>query len=177
MPHQLMKGKLMSKQASPKMEPLAESLGFLIGHTNLLKDRLLDKHLEPEDITAGQAKALFNIYRFNKTRPCDIGKSLGVDNSAITRMLDRLEKKGLIQRTPAPEDRRALIIGLTDKGYETIERALPLAGNAIAELAHALTDEEQSQLKHCLRKILVASGCAFAQEHYSVPDSSADQQE
>ena len=30
----------MSKQESGKMEPLAESLGFLLGHTNLLKDRL-----------------------------------------------------------------------------------------------------------------------------------------
>ena len=167
----------MSKQESGKMEPLAESLGFLLGHTNLLKDRLLDKHLEPEDITAGQAKALFNIYRFNKNRPSDIGKSLGVDNSAITRMLDRLEKKELIKRYPAPEDRRAQLIELTDKGNETIERAMPLAKDAIAELTHALTEEEKSQLKHCLRKILASSGCAFAKEHYSVPDPSSESQD
>ena len=166
----------MSKQESIDMPPLAESLGFLLGHSNLLKDRLLDKHLEPEDITAAQAKVLSNIYRFNKNRPCDIGKSLGVDNSAITRMLDRLEKKELILRFPDPEDRRAQLIGLTEKGSETIFRAMPLAANAIDELTHNLTGEEKDQLKHCLRKILVSSGCTFAKEHYSVPDSSGKQE-
>lgn len=166
----------MSKQPLIDMPPLAESLGFLLRHSNLLKDRLLDKHLEQEDITAAQAKALFNIFRFNKNRPCDIGKSLGVDNSAITRMLDRLEKKELIRRFPDPEDRRAQLIGLTEKGYETIRKGMPLVTNAMDELTHNLTEEEQTQLKHCLRKILVSSGCAFAKEHYSVPEKSGQQE-
>ena len=81
------------------------------------------------------------------------------DGSAITRMLDRLEKKDLIKREAAPEDRRALQIYLTDKGQETLERALPLAREALAELTQVLNEQEVELLKGLLTKILSASGC------------------
>lgn len=61
----------------------------------------------------------------------------------------------MILRFPDPEDQLAQLIGLTEKGSETIFRAMPLAANAIDELTHNLTGEEKDQLKHCLRKILV----------------------
>jgi MarR family multiple antibiotic resistance transcriptional regulator len=156
----------MSKQKSSSCEilNLAENVSFLLGNTNLLKDRLLDQHLAEEDITAAQAKALFKMHFFNINRPSDICKSLGVDGGAVTRMLDRLEKKELITRSPDPSDRRSLLIAVTDKGRDVIERSMPLAVNAQKELVSALTDDEIQQLKQTLRKILLASGspCALA---------------
>ncbi len=149
----------MSKQELVKLINPTDSLGFLLGQSNLLKDKLLDKYLEKEDITSAQAKALFNIGYFGQSRACDIGKHMGVDGSAITRMLDRLEKKDLIKREAAPEDRRALQIYLTDKGQETLERALPLAREALAELTQVLNEQEVELLKGLLTKILSASGC------------------
>ena len=153
----------MSMQSKSPCEilNLAENVSFLLGTTNLLKDRLLDQHLAEEDITAAQIKALFKMHFFNINRPSDICKSLGVDGGAVTRMLDRLEKKELITRSPDPNDRRSLLIAVTDKGREVIDRAMPLAVNAQKELVSALTDDEIQQLKVILRKILVAAGSTW----------------
>ena len=141
---------------------LQDNIGFLLGHSSQLKDRLLDQHLMALDITATQAKVLFHLYRCNINRPCDVGKALNVDNSAVTRMLDRLEKKSLIQRVPDPEDRRAIKIELTDKGLDVIGDATPLALCAIEELTQALTVEEIQQLRHCLQKILAPTMTEYA---------------
>ena len=161
----------MSKQnpSSYEILNLAENVSFLLGTTNLLKDRLLDQHLAEEDITAAQIKALFKMHFFNINRPSDICKSLGVDGGAVTRMLDRLEKKELITRSPDPNDRRSLLIAVTDKGREVIDRAMPLAVNAQKELVSALTDDEIQQLKVTLRKILVAAGSTCGLPKASFP--------
>ncbi len=136
---------------------LLESLGFLLGKSCHIKDRLLDQHLIPEDITSTQAKVLFQIYHFKFDRPSQIGKSLNVDNSAITRMLDRLEKKGLIERAQDPNDRRSIVIHITASGVEVVKRALPLARSAINELTQALSEVEIAQLRHCLTKIVTSA--------------------
>lgn len=168
----------MSKQNNSSFEiiNLAENVSFLLGNTNLLKDRLLDQHLAEEDITAAQAKALFKMHFFNINRPSDICKSLGVDGGAVTRMLDRLEKKELITRSPDPSDRRSLLIAVTDKGREVIDRAMPLAVNAQQELVSALTDDEIQQLKVTLRKILLAAGstCVLAKASFPATELKED---
>lgn len=135
---------------------LAENIGFLLGHASLLKDRILDRHLAQEDITASQAKVLFYIYMFDISRPCEMVKTLGVDGSAVTRMLDRLEKKDLIAREIDPSDRRSQRVVLTEKGEATIKKARPLALVGLDELTSSLTDTEVSQLKSALKKILSA---------------------
>ncbi|ASA55989.1 MarR family winged helix-turn-helix transcriptional regulator [Vibrio gazogenes] len=141
-----------------KPEYIFENLGFLLTKAGQIKDRILDAHLMPEDITSTQCKVLFKISLFDCDRPSLIGKSLNVDNSAITRTLDRLAKKDLIQRLPDPNDRRSIRVALTKKGDEVVQRALPLAMNSLDELTQSLTQEELDQLHHCLKKI-VLSGC------------------
>jgi MarR family transcriptional regulator, multiple antibiotic resistance protein MarR len=141
---------------------LQDNIGFLLGHSSQLKDKLLDQHLMALDITATQVKVLFHIYRCHTNRACDVGKALNVDNSAVTRMLDRLEKKSLIQKIPDVEDRRAINIELTEKGLEIIASATPLALNAIEELTKVLTNEEVQQLRHCLQKILAPTMTEYA---------------
>ena len=140
---------------------LFDNLGFLIGQTNHIKDRLLEQHLASamleEEITATQAKVLFQIYKFQSYRPSDIGKMLNVDKSSITRMVERLEKKALLERKPDPEDRRSCLLYLTDKGRAMVSQSLPLALNALNELEQALSDEEKAQLRHCLQKIIQSS--------------------
>lgn len=132
------------------------NIGFLLSNASLLKDRVLERHLAKEDITASQAKVLFYIYMYGISRPCEICKTLGVDGSAVTRMLDRLEKKELVAREVDPTDRRSQIVQLTAKGEETIHRARPLAVNALDEFTASLNADEIEQLKRTLTKILSA---------------------
>ncbi|MEL0638281.1 MarR family transcriptional regulator [Marinomonas sp. TI.3.20] len=137
-------------------ETLLTNLGFLLGKSAQIKDRFLDQYLAVEEITSSQVKVLFTLF-FNKNqRSSDIGKALNVDSSAITRMLDRLEKKDLIKRMVDPNDRRSTLIELTDKGKTVASRAIPLANNAIDKLTECLSAKEKQNLQHCLSKIVDA---------------------
>ncbi|HII93925.1 MAG TPA: MarR family transcriptional regulator [Methanosarcina sp.] len=50
--------------------------------------------------------------------PSTIGKYTGMDKSSLTRMVDDLEKKGYVFRKTDPEDRRKVLVSLTEKGLE-----------------------------------------------------------
>lgn len=137
-------------------ETLFTNLGFLLGKSAQIKDRFLDQYLAVEDITSSQVKVLFMVFFLKNQRSSDISKALNVDGSAITRMLDRLEKKELIQRCVDPDDRRSTLIELTEKGHAITGRAVPLANNAIDKLTECLTTDEKQNLSHCLGKIVDA---------------------
>jgi DNA-binding MarR family transcriptional regulator len=55
-------------------------------------------------------------------RPSDFTGSLMLTSSGTTKRLDRLERAGLIERAPDPDDRRGVIITLTDAGHDLIDR-------------------------------------------------------
>lgn len=140
---------------SPLLDVAIElNIGFLLGNSNRIKERLLDQYLQPANITASQAKVLFHIYRLSNMRQCDIGKKLGVDNSAVTRMIDRLEKKNLLQRLPSETDRREVLITLTEEGAELVSDVSELANAAIEELCSPLSTEETETLRTLLRKLI-----------------------
>tara|TARA_R110001606_G_scaffold169296_1_gene314259 strand:- start:8186 stop:8674 length:489 start_codon:yes stop_codon:yes gene_type:complete len=147
----------MTQTPQDSHELLFSNIGFLLGKTNQIKDRFLDQYLVEEEITSGQVKVLFRLYLSNNQRSSDISKALGVDGGAMTRMLDRLEKKHFIQRIADPDDRRSVLIQLTDTGQVVTSRALPLAQAAINNLTECLTTEEKQNLLHCLSKIVSSS--------------------
>lgn len=135
-------------------EQLFSSIGFLLSKSTHIKDRLLDQYLAQEEITSSQAKVLFTLYFMGTQRSSYISKALGVDGSSVTRMLDRLEKKQLIQRETDPEDRRSVLIQLTEEGRTVTAKTLPLAHAAIDHLTDCLSTQEQQNLQHCLSKIV-----------------------
>src|SRR5713101_4698162 len=75
----------------------------------------LERRLAPHDITTQQAALLINAAR-GETSPKRLTSLLGTDTAGMTRLLDRLEAKGLVKRHSNPGDRRAIIIEVTQKG-------------------------------------------------------------
>lgn len=85
----------------------------------------------------------------------ELARKLDCDNSNITGIVDRLESRGLIARSPSPEDRRVKLLVLTKEGEELrslgVERfTTPAPGIA------ALTKDEQRTLRDLLHKALAA---------------------
>jgi DNA-binding MarR family transcriptional regulator len=132
-------------------------LGMLLGRAEQLKNRILDKHLEPHDVTAQQFKVLVIISRFNADTPAELCRSLSLDSGSMTRMLDRLEQKGLLVRTRCESDRRQVRLVLTESG-QALSDLLPQVGAvAMNEMVGVLEDSELATLEKILTKILVAS--------------------
>jgi DNA-binding MarR family transcriptional regulator len=133
------------------------SLGMLLGRAELLKNRLLDQHLVPYGVSAQQFKVLVIIAMFGAETPADLCRSLSMDSGSMTRMLDRLEQKGLLARTRSEADRRQVRLLLTEDG-EALSDLLPQIGaQAMNEMVGVLEDSELAMLEKILTKILVAS--------------------
>lgn len=80
---------------------------------------------------------------------------LGLTSGTVSVRLARLVKKGIVNRSPHPDDARGAVIGLTDRGLALFDEVAPahLANEEV--LLSALTDHEREQLVGLLRKLLV----------------------
>lgn len=74
-------------------------------------------------ITLAQSGVLFLLEQQDRRMMSEIGRILGIENSAMTGLIDRLEKAGFVTRIADPEDRRALLICVTPAGLEEAEKA------------------------------------------------------
>lgn len=86
--------------------------------------------------------------------PTELYGATMVTSGAMTGRLDRLESAALIERTPNPEDRRGLLIRLTDKGRALIDEAMTAHVAGQHETVAGLTLEEREELSRLLAKLL-----------------------
>ncbi len=76
-----------------------------------------------------------------------------VSGGNMTLVVDNLEKEGLVQRIHSKNDRRAIIVELTEKGTQLFEDTFPKHANNIADAASVLSAEEQETLSRLLKKL------------------------
>jgi len=133
-------------------------LGLLLGRAALLKDRIIDTHMEPHGITAAQFKVLIIIAQYGVDSPGELCRHLSLDSGSMTRMLDRLEQKGFLARQRCEADRRQVRLLLTEEGQKLADRLPHIGAEAMNELAGAITPVELKTLEQILKKILLAAG-------------------
>jgi len=86
--------------------------------------------------------------------PTDLYEATMVTSGAMTNRLDRLEKAGLILRGPHPNDRRGIVVQLTEKGLALIDEALTAHVANEHEILAALTPAERETLSRLLEKLI-----------------------
>ena len=88
-----------------------------------------------------------------RLRPSDFTGSLMLTSSGTTKRLDKLERAGLIARSPDPDDRRGVTITLTGEGRALIDRVTEAHMANEARLLDGLGAREREQLADLLRKL------------------------
>ncbi len=86
--------------------------------------RLWNARCSQYGVTAAQSFVIFDVRDHEGTSVKDIGIRIELDSSAITGLIDRLEKEDLVERKDDPNDRRGTKIFLTDKGRDLAESKL-----------------------------------------------------
>ena len=135
-----------------------DSVGYLMRRVMLSITQETDKRLEPHGLTHAQWGPLFMLRKAGTATVAELSRDLQVDAGAMTRMLDRLESKGLCRRVRSTDDRRVVNIALTPDG----ERAADLVPVALAEVLNlhlaGFTKAEWQILKNLLQRMLQNAG-------------------
>jgi DNA-binding MarR family transcriptional regulator len=108
-------------------------------------------------LQAGEFDVLATLRRSGSPHaltPTALYEATMVTSGAMTNRLDRLEKAGLIQRAPHPNDRRGIVVQLTGKGLALIDEALTAHVANEHEILAGLTVAEREALSHLLEKLI-----------------------
>lgn len=138
--------------------PSTLTIAHLVHLLSQYKDRLLEKHLAPFDITGPQYRVLKLIICDGIDTPTALTRLLSIDSGAMTRMLDRLTQRGLLVRERCPEDRRQVRLKPTPEGIDFSRRMYGVATDTLNELTCDLTGAELEELKRLIRKVLAPTG-------------------
>ena len=88
--------------------------------------------------------------------PTELARHRMMTSGGTTAALDRLERKGLVERAPNPADRRGSLMRLTDAGLEIVDAAMSEHVRTEEQLVASLSVKERDQLASLLRKLLGA---------------------
>lgn len=123
----------MQEQRTGQLSPVEFAAwgGFLRVHAELVRE--LDRELEAaHDLPLTQYEVLIRLEAApeHRLRMSELARSVLLSQSGVTRLVDRLQARGLVERAPCAEDRRVLWAQLTDAGLARLEEARPthLAG-------------------------------------------------
>jgi DNA-binding MarR family transcriptional regulator len=120
-------------------------------------------------ITATQASIIFMLASGRSFVAADLAREYGIDASAVTRLVNRLEKRGLLVRERSNADRRMVKLALTAQGIVVAEEIPEIFTHVLDVLLTRFTPEEIGFLKSMLRRIMKNSeDCASA----TLPDIS-----
>lgn len=106
-----------------------------------------------EGLTASQFGTLEALYHLGPMCQGEIGGKILKSSGNMTMVIDNLEKNGLVQRQRDQDDRRQVIVSLTEKGRERIANILPAHVASIVKQLGILSPEEQQTLGDLLRKL------------------------
>ena len=128
-----------------------DRLIFLLGQARHRIVTTLDKSLlKTAGITSAQSGVLFYLMKNNGCLLRELSQGLMLDSSAITGMVDRLEKKRLIKRKSSTSDRRAINLYITESGREAATKAL----SVVKKYNNAIKKGYSSDEIHVFRSIL-----------------------
>ena len=138
---------------------LGESVGYLISRVKSMASNMVTQRTMAElGITSQQGSILFMVASGKCVLAAELAREYGIDASAITRLIDRLEKRGLLTRVRSSEDRRAVRLALTPEGQQIAARMPAIFTSVTDRLLSGFTPEEVGFLKSMLRRVLVNSG-------------------
>ena len=129
-------------------------------HTGFLLRRAQQKHVATwqsvvdGDITSVQYGVLAVLSRRNGIAQKEICEELDLDRSTVADVCSRMEKSGLVTRTPAVADRRRNVLELTAAGSAELSRLRPLVEQVQTKMTQVLSPEEHEHLRKLLTKLL-----------------------
>jgi DNA-binding MarR family transcriptional regulator len=138
----------------PNASDMLLRLERMIRRVRDVQAEALDRELAPFEINATQFMILATLVSGDAKSASALCKRVAYDPGAMTRMVDRLVRKGLIRRMACPDDRRMLYLQLTDEGKALYPELHDRAHTVQSRFRRGFTDNEVQQFEALLQRTL-----------------------
>jgi DNA-binding MarR family transcriptional regulator len=134
--------------AATSRAELARRASEALDRVACVVERRLERHAGGFGLSDAKLEVLEVLSCCDDRRAClhALGDELGVNRPNVTKLVDGLERGGLVERIPHPTDRRMVQAHVTSAGMEVARRALPGRDEVIERLWEGLDDDELVQL-------------------------------
>jgi len=143
----------------PDLDVSAVAVFARITRASRALERAMASAFKAYGLTRGEFDVLVSLRRAGapyRLNPSDLAQALLLSTGTMTNRIDRLERAGWVARHPDPDDRRGILVQLTDLGLTTVNAAMEsLLGTERALLA-GIGSDEQELLAGLLRRVLLA---------------------
>ena len=159
-----------SRPAPPKIsdEHLAAWRAFLRAHSTML--RRISRDLEEADLPPlgwYDVIAALRDAPENQLRQVELAEQVLLSHSGLSRLLDRMEKAGVVERRSCSTDRRSFYIGLTSDGEDLFEQIWPVYARGIAEDFLPALGSNPCEIRQTLEQI--GRDCAAERDRSEAP--------
>ena len=132
---------------------MSDDLGFLLGDAARLLRRSFDERARVSEVTRPQWRVLALLKRFDGSTQVNLADMLDVEPITLSRMVDRLQAAGLVERRADTSDRRMLRLHLTAEGEQKIEALRPTTLALFDDALAGLDPAERLKLEAMLNII------------------------
>ena len=142
----------VQRRVDDELAPARESkrVGRLVIRVARELRTFVDRQVAPLGLTMQQAELLVWTYRQREASATDLTDLLLTDDAGVSRLVGRLEAKGLLSRRVGADDRRARDLRLTPSGRALAKRLLRFAGRGNEMLLGGLSPRERAELRRLL---------------------------
>jgi DNA-binding MarR family transcriptional regulator len=140
------------RQVEPPLGATTDLIDALV-RTAFFTTAVLSRIAAEHDLSLTQLRVLA-ILRDRQGSMSDLATYLGLDKSTVSGLVDRAEKRGLLQRTPNPLDGRGVDVALTAEGSRLAEQGAAEVAEALAPLIGGLSPHEARRLTALLERML-----------------------
>ena len=134
--------------------PMGSSVGYLVKQLAQTVGKELDRRMVDLGLTDAQWKPLLLLQQGGCTTAVDLSRIACHDAGSVTRLLDRLEAKGLVQRVRSAEDRRVVNLELTEEGKKVAAQVPKIIAGLGNEVLKGFTRDEFEQFTNLLTRAL-----------------------
>lgn len=131
-----------------------QSVGYLMKRVMMSIVYQADKRLCTHDLTTAQWGPLMKLRMQGTATVAELARWSQIDAGAMTRLLDRLEKKGLCTRVRSTEDRRVVLVELTSEGKAAMEHVPEVLAEVMNQHLAGFSKTEWQTLLGYLRRIV-----------------------
>jgi DNA-binding MarR family transcriptional regulator len=140
----------------PAVAPTPEELAALVAEFGKGYSRWLQSELQRAGTTPARARLLLALQCQGPCRMSDLSVQLGVTPRNVTKLVDGLEREGLVMRQPHPNDRRAVLLQLTGAGVLMCKESCMANAEATASLYAELTAKDRTDFLRVLQNLIAA---------------------